>query len=54
MTLEERYKDVTYETLSHKDFLDSVKKAFPDIDWDRPYNEFNAAGEGDSRNQIAS
>jgi hypothetical protein len=51
MTLEERYKDVTFETLSHKDFLGSVKQAFPCIDWDRPYNEFNAAGEGDSEEQ---
>lgn len=45
MSLEERYKDVTYETLNQKGFLDSVKHAFPQIDWDKAYNEFLAAGE---------
>lgn len=31
MKLEERYKDVTFETLNREDFLDSVKDAFPDV-----------------------
>lgn len=46
MKLEVRFKDVTYETLKRKEFLESVKKAFPNVDWDRPYSEFKAAGEG--------
>ncbi|MDW7774501.1 MAG: hypothetical protein SCH71_16575 [Desulfobulbaceae bacterium] len=46
MSLEVRYKDVTFETLNRDDFLDSVKMAFPDVDWDKAYNEFKAAGEG--------
>jgi hypothetical protein len=45
MTLEVRYKDVTFETLDRKDFLESVKKVFPSIDWDKAYSEFKAAGE---------
>jgi hypothetical protein len=45
MQLEERYKDVTFETLNQKDFLEAVKKAFPDTDWEKAYSEFLAAGE---------
>ena len=45
MQLVVRYKDVTFETLNHPDFLESVKSAFPDIDWDKAYEEFKAAGE---------
>ena len=43
--LESYYKDVTYETLKEKDFLEAVRKAFPSGDWDKAYDEFNAAGE---------
>ena len=46
MSLEVRYKDVTFETLNRADFLDSVKEAFPAVDWEKTYNEFKAAGEG--------
>jgi len=49
MILEERYKDVTFETLNREDFLVSVKKAFPSVDWDKAYNEFKAAEEGLSK-----
>jgi hypothetical protein len=45
MTLEERYKDVTFETLNRPDFLESVKAAFPRINWDKPFHDFKAAGE---------
>ena len=45
MKLEERYKDVTFETLSRDDFLGAVKAAFDKVDWDKAYNEFMAAGE---------
>lgn len=45
MKLDERYKDVTFETLNQKDFLVSVKTAFPNVDWDKTYSEFKAAGE---------
>lgn len=45
MTLEDRYKDVTFETLNRPDFLESVQQAFPRINWDKAYTEFKAAGE---------
>jgi hypothetical protein len=45
MTLEDRYKDVTFESLNHPDFLESVKTAFPRINWEQAYAEFKAAGE---------
>jgi hypothetical protein len=48
MSLEERYKDITYETLNRPDFLKSVKAVFPRIEWDKAYEEFKAAGESDS------
>lgn len=45
MVLEERYKDVTFETLNREDFLECVKQAFPRINWEQAYAEFKAAGE---------
>jgi ribosomal protein S15P/S13E len=45
MKLDERFKDVTFETLSREDFLESVKIAFPRLEWDKAYEEFRAAGE---------
>jgi hypothetical protein len=48
MTLEERYKDVTYEALNRPDFLEAVKKAFEFVDWDKAYSEFKAAGPRES------
>ncbi len=44
MRLDVRFKDVTFETLNQPDFLGSVKKAFPNIDWDKAYEEFRAMG----------
>jgi hypothetical protein len=49
MKLDERFMDVTFETLNRKDFLESVKAAFPMVDWDKAYDEFRAAGESDSK-----
>ena len=48
MKLDERYKDVTFETLNRSDFLESVKDAFPNVDWDKAYSEFKAAGQSES------
>ena len=45
MQLDVRYKDVTFETLNRPEFLESVKGAFPRVDWDKAYEEFRAAGE---------
>lgn len=52
MKLDERYKDVTFETLNRDDFLESVKDAFPNVDWDKAYEEFRAAGESDSTQTV--
>ena len=51
MRLDERYKDVTFETLNREDFLESVKDAFPSVDWDKAYSEFKAAGQSESSDQ---
>ncbi|MDD2919327.1 hypothetical protein [Rhodoferax sp.] len=48
MKLDERYKDVTFETLNRDDFLESVKDAFPNVDWDKAYEEFRAAGQSEA------
>ncbi|MBM4073505.1 MAG: hypothetical protein FJ271_31970 [Planctomycetes bacterium] len=45
MQLDVRYKDVTFETLNREDFLEAIKEAFSQIDWDKAYSEFRAAGE---------
>jgi hypothetical protein len=36
-----------YTTLTDvtEDFLEAVKAAFPEIDWEKTYKEFRAAGE---------
>ncbi len=54
MKLDERYKDVTFETLNRKDFLESVKDAFPNVDWDKAYSEFKAAGQSEADQSSAN
>jgi hypothetical protein len=39
------YKDVTFENLNDGDFRGAIKKAYPDVDWDKAYDEFIAASE---------
>lgn len=45
MKLQERFKDVTFETLNREDFLESIKAVITTVDWDKAYAEFRAAGE---------
>jgi hypothetical protein len=45
MELKQTYKDVTFETLNKPDFLQCLREAFPAVDWDKAYREFQAAGE---------
>ena len=45
MELECVFKDVTYETLKDVELMDILKKAFPLVDWDKPFGEFTAAKE---------
>jgi len=42
------HKDVTYENLNDHEFLVSVKKAFPDVNWDKAHQEYLAASEKES------
>jgi hypothetical protein len=53
MKLDERYKDVTFETLNREDFLESVKEAFPNVDWEKAYEEFKAAGQSETKDPAA-
>jgi hypothetical protein len=43
MVLHVHFKDVTYETLNEKGFAAALRKAFPAVDWDKPFSEFDAA-----------
>lgn len=45
INLEVNYKDVTYDTLNRDDFLESIKSAYPEVNWDKTYQEFRAVGE---------
>ena len=45
MHLEVHFRDVTYETLNEPKFEAALREAFSLIDWDKPFNEFNAARE---------
>jgi hypothetical protein len=49
MLLEVQFKDVTFETLNRAEFLDSLKAAISTVDWEKAYEEFKAAGEGQAR-----
>jgi hypothetical protein len=53
MRLEQNYKDVTFETLSRDDFLESIKAAYPNLNWDKTYDDFKAAGEDESKQKKA-
>jgi hypothetical protein len=45
MRLEAQFKDVTWETLNDNDFGTALRKAFEDVDWDKPFHDYKAAGE---------
>ena len=49
MTLDEHFKDVAYETLNRTDFFEALEQAYPGVSWDKPYQEFKAAGERAAR-----
>jgi hypothetical protein len=38
-----QYRDVTYETLTSAGFAERLRNAFPHVDWDKPFSEFDAA-----------
>lgn len=45
------FKGVTYETLNDPKFQEAVRKAFPLVDFDKPFKEFPAA-RGDPQQEI--
>jgi len=45
MRLDAQFKDVTWETLNDPDFGKALRKAFEDVDWDKPFHDYKAAGE---------
>lgn len=47
MMLDVQFRDVTFETLNEDGFYAKLKKAYPSVDWDKPFDEFNAAKEKD-------
>lgn len=48
MSLGSQYKDITFGTLNDPEFVEMVKEAFPDNDWDKVHEEFQAAGQSGS------
>jgi len=49
MSLDVSFKDVTFETLNDPEFIQALKKAYPETDWDKPFSEFRAMGEDKKR-----
>ncbi len=45
MSLDVQFRDVTYETLKQEGFAEKLRQAYPMVDWDKPFTEFNAAEE---------
>ena len=45
MSLDVQFRDVTYETLNQSGFSKKLREAFPLVDWDKPFDEFDAARE---------
>jgi len=43
MRLACHFSDVTYETLKEPAFKEAIRNAFPFVDWDKPFREFDAA-----------
>lgn len=45
MSLDVQFRDVTYETLKQPGFAEKLRQAYPMVDWDKPFTEFDAAKE---------
>ena len=48
MSLDVQFRDVTYETLNQTGFGEKLREAFPLVNWDKPFEEFDAARERES------
>ena len=52
MTLDVQFRDVTYETLTEEGFGEKLRQAYPHVDWDKPFAEFDSAREQDSAETV--
>ena len=43
MTLDVQFRDVTFETLNEDGFGAALRKAYPHVNWNKPFDAFNAA-----------
>jgi len=48
MKLDVQFRDVTYETLNEEGFGEKLREAYPHVNWDKPFDEFDAARARDS------
>jgi hypothetical protein len=48
MQIRVAFKGVTYETLTDPSFQDAVRAAYPQVDFDKPFQEYTAARTADS------
>jgi hypothetical protein len=48
MSLDVQFRDVTYETLKEDGFARQLCKVYPQVGWDKPFSQFDAARERDS------
>ena len=48
MKLDIQFRDVTYETLNEEGFGAKLRDAYPQVNWDKPFDEFDAAKARDS------
>lgn len=48
MSLDVQFRDVTYETLNQAGFGERLREAYPLVNWDKPFDEFDAARERES------
>lgn len=52
MKLDVQFRDVTFETLNEKGFDEKLKTAYPQINWEKPFDEFDAAKARDSKSDL--
>ena len=48
MTLDVQFRDVTYETLTEDGFVARLREVYRQVNWDKPFTEFDAARARDS------
>jgi hypothetical protein len=49
MALDVQFRDVTYGTLTEDGFAENLKRAFPWVEGERPFDEFSPPGNGNRK-----